>query len=308
MVPVLQEALGLTLFQLASAAPVEYLNEARVVTWWKPQPPLKWQIILNADSGYGNLNLPDVQVYDVDLEGTSSATIASLHANGKKVICYFSAGTYEKWRTGKNKFNAADLGNKIAQGDTAADGHWPGERWINIKSTSLLNNVMIPRIKSAKDKGCDGIDPDNMDGYGVDAGPKPGGFFPKTGFALTKQDTIDYITKLAIEAHNRGLAIGLKNSGEVAPQVEPLVDYAVNKECASYNECSTWLPLTNHQKQVFHIEYPEGDYSLAQIPTAEFNRDCAKGGPAQSNFSTIVKNWDVISEARWCTGPTISTP
>jgi hypothetical protein len=43
------------------------------------------------------------------------------------------------------------------------------EWWLDIKSSKCLANIkpiMAARIKQAKDKGCDGIDPDNMDSYG----------------------------------------------------------------------------------------------------------------------------------------------
>jgi len=41
---------------------------------------------------------------------------------------------------------------------------WKGERWLNISSANV-RSIMTARIQLAAQKGCDGIDPDNVDGY-----------------------------------------------------------------------------------------------------------------------------------------------
>jgi hypothetical protein len=41
---------------------------------------------------------------------------------------------------------------------------WPGEVWVNISSTNV-RNIMSKRLELASHKGCDAVDPDNMDGY-----------------------------------------------------------------------------------------------------------------------------------------------
>jgi hypothetical protein len=46
------------------------------------------------------------------------------------VICYFSAGSYEDWRTDANQLDSGDLGYTL-------DG-WPDERWLDIRSDSIL--------------------------------------------------------------------------------------------------------------------------------------------------------------------------
>ena len=37
-------------------------------------------------------------MYDIDLFETSAATVAALHAESRKVICYVNAGGWENWR------------------------------------------------------------------------------------------------------------------------------------------------------------------------------------------------------------------
>src|SRR5208337_3655957 len=127
--------------------------------WWKPKPRTTWQIVLNET--VGTTNFADVSVYDIDLFDSSIQTITALHAGGIKVICYFSAGSYENWRPDANEFPISVLGN-------ALDG-WPGERWLNTKS-SVVRDIMTKRIELAYNKSCDGLDPDNIDGYDNDNG------------------------------------------------------------------------------------------------------------------------------------------
>src|ERR1700753_2688887 len=95
---------------------------------------------------------------------------------------------------------------------------------------------MQTRIALAAEKNCDGIDPDNVDAFGDEVRPG-GGFNPP----LTRQDSIDYVTKLSAEAHSRGLAMGLKNAEMILPQVNRHVEFAVNEQCATYyGGCSAY--------------------------------------------------------------------
>ena len=58
-------------------------------------------------------------------------------------------------------------------------------------------------------------------------------------------------------AHERGLSVGLKND---LPQISQLLahfDFAVNEECAQYDECAELTPFIKAGKAVFHVEYTE---------------------------------------------------
>jgi hypothetical protein len=126
---------------------------------WTPNVNDTWQItllqppLLAADL---NSTTPDVAIFDVDLFDTPAETIEALHDLGKKVICYFSAGSFEDWRPDAGSFRAADKGKEL-------DG-WPGETWLNISSESV-RSIMKSRVELASEKRCDGVDPDNVDGY-----------------------------------------------------------------------------------------------------------------------------------------------
>ena len=188
----------------------------------------QWQLQGTINDSY------DVDVYNIDLFDTPVSKINSLHAQGRKVICYFSAGSYEAWREDAGDFPDEALGSKM-------DG-WD-ERWIDIRNKTV-RSIMAARMDLAKSKGCDGVEPDNVDGY--DNG---------NGFGLTASDQIDYNTFLAQSAHDRNLAVGLKNDVEQVAALEPYFDFAVNEECHTYNECDTLEPFTNNNKPVFNVEY-----------------------------------------------------
>lgn len=174
-------------------------------------------------------------VYDIDLFDTPAATLASLRSRGKVVHCYFSAGSFEDWRPDKASYPSSVLGKPM-------DG-WPGERWVDIRSTTL-RNILLARLDLAKSKGCAGVDPDNVDGYGHD-----------TGFPLKQSDTVNFLRWLSGEAHRRGLSIGLKNGIEILSQVAGAMDWAVNEQCHEYSECTAYRSFISSGKPVFNVEY-----------------------------------------------------
>ena len=99
-------------------------------------------------------------------------------------------------------------------------------------------------IDKAAKKGCDGVDPDNVDGYAND-----------TGFPLKPQDQIAYNIWTAKAAHLRGLAVGLKNDLDQIQELLPHYEWALNEQCFQYNECGLLMPFIQAGKPVFGIEY-----------------------------------------------------
>jgi hypothetical protein len=136
---------------------------------------------------------------------------------------------------------------------------------------------MTNRTILAAASGCDGVDPDNVDGYDND-----------NGLGLTTDTAIDYMTFLANEAHSRGLAIGLKNAGEIVSSVLPNVEWQVNEQCLQYDECDIFQPFIDAGKLVFHIEYPSDAPDVSPGVKAE---NC--GAVSSSGFSTVLKTTDL---------------
>jgi len=250
---------------VVTTALINGLSDAEAASWWKPKPGTSWQIQY---SGRINLRL-DVDVYNLDLFDTSAATIASLQDKGQRVICYFSAGSYEDWRTDASRFPDAAIGKPL-------DG-WDGEWWLDIRN-SQVKTSMKKRLDLAATKGCDGVDPDNIDGYTQDS-----------GFNFSASDQITYNTFLATEAHKRELAIGLKNDlGQIKPLVN-LFDYAVNEQCFAYDECALLKPFITAAKPVFNIEYGSSATVRRVCPTAN-----------TLNFDTLVKNLSLDAKRTAC--------
>jgi hypothetical protein len=177
-----------------------------------------------------------VDVYNLDLFDTTPTAISQLHERGVFIICYFSAGSFEDWRNDASQFPAGVSGKDMED--------WPGEKWLDIRQIALLKPIMESRLDLAAQKGCNGVDPDNVNGYMND-----------TGFPLTGKDQIAFNIFLSNAAHSRGLKIGLKNDIEQIPELVPYFDWALNEECFSYNECQLLLPFTQAGKPVFVIEY-----------------------------------------------------
>ncbi|MFI5802909.1 endo alpha-1,4 polygalactosaminidase [Streptomyces sp. NPDC051561] len=198
---------------------------------WQPRPGQAWQWQLT-----GKLDLSvDVPVYDVDAHTTSAATVAALHAKGRKVICYLSTGAWEDFRPDAARFPEAVLGE---------GNGWKGERWLDIRRTDVLEPLMTARIEMCRAKGFDAVEPDNMDGY-----------LNETGFPLTAADQLRYNRLIARIAHREGLAVGLKNDLEQIPQLVGDFDFAVNEQCAEFDECGELKPFIAAGKAVFHVEY-----------------------------------------------------
>lgn len=199
---------------------------------WRPAPGTTWQVQFTGAIDTSR----DVAMYDVDLFDTPPAVLDRLHRDGRKVVCYFSAGSWENWRPDRGDFPAAVKGQVLAG--------WPDERWLDIRRLDVLGPIMEARLDLAVARGCDGVDPDNVNAY-----------TNETGFPLTAGHQVRYNTWLAERAHERGLSVGLKNDLDQVPALVGLFDWALNEQCFQYEECSALLPFVAAGKAVFGIEY-----------------------------------------------------
>ncbi len=201
--------------------------------WYKPTKNTSWHWQLQGDINTSH----NVEIYDIDLFDTDKSLIEALKKDGKRVICYFSAGSYEDWRSDKNDFPTDVLGKNM-------DG-WDGEKWLDI-SNEALAPIMKARLDLAVEKGCDGVEPDNMDGYKN-----------STGFSLSADHQLAYNKFISNEARVRGLSVGLKNDLEQIEELEPYFDFAVNEQCHEFDECEMMKPFIDANKPVLNAEYGE---------------------------------------------------
>jgi hypothetical protein len=222
----------------------------------------QWQLRGTVNTSYA------VKVYDIDLFDTSALTIQSLKQSGKHVVCYFSAGSSENWRPDFAQFQPTDLGNAL-QG-------WPGERWLDTRSSNV-RKIMQTRLDLAVSKGCDGVEPDNVDGY-----------TNNPGVAISAASQLDYNRFIAAQAHLRGLRVALKNDTDQVADLSNDFDFAVNEQCHEFSqggisECDVYAAFTKLGKPVFHAEY-KTDY----VSNAGGARDVLCAASKAANLRTLV--------------------
>lgn len=235
---------------------------ARADGLWVPTQGERWQYQLqgNVDTNLcavpftgGICVRPDV--YDIDLyanNGTTlnTAAVSAIHAVGGHAVCYVDAGTWENWRPDASEYPSDVLGNKNG---------WPGERWVDIRQTSVLLPIMEQRVAKCVSAGFDAVEFDNVDGYTND-----------TGFPLTFAEQITFNTDLADIAHSDGLSVGLKNDIGQLAQLEGLFDFAINEQCEQYRECSSYDSWIAAGKEVLEVEY--------KVQPSKFCPAAASGG------------------------------
>lgn len=130
---------------------------------------------------------------------------------------------------------------------------------------------MKSRLDRARDRGCDGVEPDNTDAY-----------TNQPGFPLTYATQLDYNRFLAREARARGLRVGLKNDVDQLADLAPDFDFAVNEQCHQYKECGGYSAFTGANKPVFNAEYKR----VWADDAAARERMCAQARAA--NLRTLV--------------------
>jgi len=247
---------------LADAEPIEKppVEQGGI---WRPKPGTSWQWQISGpiDTSF------DVEMYDIDLFDAPQSTINALKNRNIAVVCYFSAGSFENWRP-----DAGSFPNRVK----GRDNGWPGENWLDIRAIDVLGPIMAARLDLAVSKGCDAVEPDNIDGY-----------TNQSGFALTGQDQINYNKWLANAAHARGLSIGLKNDLEQVAALEPYFDWALNEQCVQYNECDRLTPFVNAGKAVFGVEYNGDPGRICSITNA-------------LNFDFLIKQLDLGAARQSC--------
>jgi hypothetical protein len=214
---------------------------------WKPTPGLRWQYQLQ-----GNLNtslcvVPHSggacvrpNIYDIDLYTNNGVTpdaagVTAIHARGAHAVCYVDAGTWESFRPDAGLYPASVKGRKNG---------WPGERWLDIRRTSVLMPIITKRVAKCAAAHFDAVEFDNVDGY-----------TNKTGFPLTAAEQLTFDKDLATIAHNYGLSVGLKNDIGQLSQLAGSFDFAINEQCAQYQECTAYNGWAAAHKAVVEVEY-----------------------------------------------------
>lgn len=234
---------------------------------WHPAPgnSFDWQLTEPFD-----LRQP-AEIPDLDLFDTPPGVIADLKRQGVRLICYINIGAWEEWRPDAGDFPDAVLGKGY-------DG-WAGERWLDIRALDALAPLIRARMDLCRDKGFDGIEPDNIDGYDN-----------ATGFAIRRADQIRYNLWLAAEAHQRGLSIALKNAPQLLEDLAENYDWALLEDCHAQGWCNDLAPFVEAGKAVIAVEYTDQDPDWPEI--------CQQA--ADAGVQTLLKTRDLTGWSMRC--------
>jgi hypothetical protein len=231
---------------------------ARGRAQWIPAAGTSYQIQYD-----GNVDLAvPAQTYDLDAFDAARTTIVALHARRRHVVCYVDVGTWERWRPDAGEFPKSVLGKP--------DGGWPGERWLDIRQTAILEPIMANRFALCEQKGFDAVDPDNIDGYTND-----------TGFPLTAAEQLTYDTWVAQAVHALGLSVAQKNDPGQIARLSAFFDFGVVEQCFVQRWCGTFARYSNENRLVVDVEYG--------VPKARFlSKTCSSD--ARYHETAILKH------------------
>lgn len=175
---------------------------------------------------------------------------AASPAPGLYNICYVNAF---QTQPDERKQWPADLLLRDAHGKVVVDRDW-GEALLDIGTPAKRKRVAarINRwIDDCADKDFDAVEPDNYDSY------------TRSRHLLTADDATAFITLLSAHAHARQLAIGQKNTVELAGlRARTGLDFAVAEECGEYDECGTYAKAFHDRVVV--IEYTDSGLRRAR--------------------------------------------
>jgi hypothetical protein len=235
---------------------------------WVPAPTSQLQIMLSGTPSGAQLR-GAFSIMEVDGFDTPASVVASLHALGKRAVCYVDVGTWERWRPDAGRFPRSVLGKP--------DQGWPGERWLDVRKQRVLLPIMAARFARCVHKGFDAVDPDNVDGYEN-----------ATGFALTGREQLSYDRAIASLAHRDGLAVALKSDPDEAKALEGAFDFVVQEQCVQYAQCSELAPFVANGKAVYDVEYTTSLGFCSSLP---------------SGVQGLAKHLSLDAWARWCPSP-----
>lgn len=232
---------------------------------WAPSASSGFQLVLSGTPSAAQLHGP-FSVMELDGFDTPASVVTSLHALGKRAVCYVDVGTWEDWRPDAKRFPRRVLGRP--------DQGWPSERWLDVRQRGVLLPIMAARIAMCVKKGFDAVDPDNVDGYEN-----------ASGFALSGHEQLNYDRAIAALAHTDGLAVALKSDPDQARALEPDFDFVVQEQCVQYGQCAELAPFVANGKAVFDIEYTRSLHFCGALP---------------SGIEGLAKHLSLDAWVRWC--------
>lgn len=233
-------------------------------------PPVQaaWSYNIGGSDALNAGATPSGRVVSLDLYGVRETTLRRLRRAGKYLICYYSAGTSESYRTDAQSRRLLDPTLNLGEVRRGEDDVWAGERWLDLRGfsasgsgrTATLRRVMEARLDLARQKGCHAVEPDNVDAWdNVVNQNAPAG---TPAHAISAADQLAYNRWTAAAAHARGLAVLLKNDLAQIPHLVTAYDGALNEECFDFaGDCARLVPFRDAGKAIYVVEYHPASYA-----------------------------------------------
>ncbi|AHH99022.1 endo alpha-1,4 polygalactosaminidase [Kutzneria albida] len=194
------------------------------------------------DYQIGGAYTPPSQVRVVSRDHTAQP------AAGLYNICYVNAFQAQPGAEGE----WGDLLLRDANGNVVMDEDW-GEGLLDLRTADKRQRVAAKVnvwVDDCATKGFQAIEPDNYDS------------FTRSKGLLSDSDAQAYIRVLSAHAHKKGLAVGQKNTSELAGQRQANgLDFAVAEECGDQNKCGEYTPAFGDH--VIVIEYTDAGLRTA---------------------------------------------
>jgi len=173
-------------------------------------------------------------------------------AAGLYNICYVNAFQTQPHEVQWWQDNHDDLLLKDDDGNYVVDGEW-NEILLDVSSArkrAAVAAIVNDWIDGCADDGFDAVEPDNLDSW------------TRSDGHLDEDDAVAFASLLTAHAHAAGLAIGQKNTAELAdagPEIG--FDFAVAESCGRFDECDAYTDA--YGAKVIVIEYRRQDFRAA---------------------------------------------
>jgi hypothetical protein len=196
---------------------------------------------------------------------------------GKYNICYLNAFQTQAEDDATWKAQHPEVLLASSPGKYVEDPDWPGE--ILFDTSSPARRATVAAVVDGWIDGCaasgfQAVEPDNLDSW------------TRSGGRLNEADNLALAVLLVEHAHQRGLAVAQKNTGQLGSlgQRTAHFDFAIAEECQVYLECQDYTgPYGDH---VIEIEYTDNGQ-------AAYRAACAAQGKA---ISVILRDRDVVPQ------------
>lgn len=224
--------------------------------------------------GLNEVSQYSCKIIDIDAFSATKELVDAFHAKGIKVIAYVSVGTLENFRPDSLLLPKDIIGNIYPD--------WPDERFLDIRNIEKMKSFITSRFDMIKDKGFDGIEPDNIDVYSEE-----------TGFNFGLDDAKLFCEFIIDEAHKRNLSIAQKNTEELVPLMYNKFDWALTENIFHQNIQSAYSQYISAGKPVFSAEYTD------EMNTTDFNAlVCIKA--KQLKYFAFLKHRDLTQWTYEC--------